>query len=59
MNFVVCITRSCIRGGLQAISGESGPYALTKSNVRRPPRDIVGEGFEEHEIFSAATEGYG
>jgi hypothetical protein len=26
--------------------------------VRRPQRDIAGEGFEEHEIFSSAAEGY-
>jgi hypothetical protein len=33
------------------------PYAL--SNVRKPRKDIAGEGFEEHEIVSSAAKGYG
>ncbi len=28
-------------------------------NVRRPQRDIAGEGLEDHEIASPAAEGYG
>jgi hypothetical protein len=41
---------------------DEGPEAdATRScyNVRRPQRNIAGEGFEDYVIFSPAAEGYG
>jgi hypothetical protein len=39
--------------------GPEADAAHACCNVRRPQRDIAGEGFEDHEIVAATAEGYG